>query len=119
MRSTIDAGHVVRRVWENKMRTVHAAVAADRTDKSAEVAVQTIGTIAGRCGCGRRSRMEMAAVIRVPLQLHGAGRRSQAGRGKIVQELRTRSQHKGLPAAEGRECSDESLFPHRFTRAIL
>lgn len=47
--------------------------------------------------------MEMAAGIRVPLQLHVAGHGFHVGRGQNVQNLRADRKHKGLPSAERRE----------------
>jgi len=75
-------------------------VRSERTAEPVEVAVSSAAAVAGGV---RRRRVEMAADVRVPLQLHDAGRRHQAGRGQNVQKLRARHEHQGVPSAERRE----------------
>lgn len=70
MRQILVAGRVVRRDGQT--------VRAERAAEPAEVTVPAVTAFAGGVHC---RRMEMAANVRVPLQLHGAGCRSQVGRG--------------------------------------
>lgn len=95
------AGVAARGVGEG-MRTERTAVAvaAAVTAESAEGTVPAVTAFARGVRC---HRIEMAANIRVPLQLHDAGRRPEAGRRANVQKLRAPHKHQGLPAAEGRE----------------